>query len=74
VARLSDHAVERGKYFHQLPLEDYRRFSDRFEQDVLEITVDSAVAARDVPGGTALVQVDRAIADAKTSLEAERAP
>ena len=73
VARLSDHATERGKYFHQLPLEDYRRFSDRFDQDVLEITVDSAVSMRDVPGGSALAQVSRAIAEAKSSLEAERA-
>ena len=32
----------------------YRRFSDLFELDIFEVTVDTSVADRDVPGGTAL--------------------
>ena len=74
VARLSDHAAGQGKRFDQLSLEAYRSFCDLFEQDVFSITVDSSVAARDVPGGTALAQVKRAIADAIAGLEAESAP
>ena len=72
VARLSAHAAQEGKGFDHLSLETYRGFSELFDEDVLSITVDSSIAARDVPGGTAPAQVKRAIADAKTSLEKER--
>ena len=72
VARLSDYAVERGVQFEQLTLEDYRRFSPMFDDDVLAISVDSSVAARDVPGGTAFNRVAQAIADAKAQLHDER--
>ena len=71
VARLSEYAVERGKRFDELPLETYRGFSDLFERDVLSITVESSVAARDVPGGTSFAQVKQAIDAAKAKLEAE---
>ena len=69
VARLSDHAAQEGKPFRELSLETYRAFSDLFEQDVLSITVESSIAARDVPGGTAPAQVKKAIAEARKSLE-----
>jgi argininosuccinate lyase len=72
VAELSVHAAKNGKRFDELPLETYRRYSDLFEADVLSITVESSVAARDVPGGTAFVRVERAIVDAKARLESER--
>ena len=73
VARLSAHAGQEGKDFDQLSLDTYRGFSDLFDQDVLSITADTSVAARDVPGGTALEQVKRAIDDAKARLETESA-
>ena len=72
VARLSAHAAREGQYFHELPLETYRSFSELFEEDVFSITVESSVAARDVPGGTAFDQVKRAIAEARAALEVER--
>ena len=70
VARLSEYAVERGVQFEELTLDDYRRFSPLFDGDALSISVDSSVAARDVPGGTAFLRVRQAIADAKAELEA----
>ena len=73
VAQLSDCAAKQDLRFHELPLDTYRRFSDLFEDDVLSITVDSAIAARDVPGGTALNRVNQSIAEARASLEAEHA-
>ncbi len=72
VARLSQHAVERGLQFEQLTLDEYRSFSDLFDRDVLHISVDSSVAARDVPGGTAFNRVQQAIAEAKAQLHSER--
>ena len=71
VARLSAAALQQGKGFHELSLETYRGLSDLFAEDVLGITVDSSIAARNVPGGTSPAQVARAIADAKAALEAE---
>ena len=71
VARLSRYAVERGVQFEQLSLDEYRQFSALFDEDALEIRVDSSVAARDVPGGTAFTRVNQAVVDAKAELEAE---
>jgi len=53
VGRLVVEAERRGCELNELPFEVYRQASELFEEDVLEITVDSAIAARDVPGGTA---------------------
>ena len=69
VSRLSAHAAEQGKLFHELSLSTYRRFSRLFEKDVLKVTVDSSIVQRDLPGGTAPRQVRKAIAAAKKALE-----
>ena len=71
VARLSQYAVERGVQFEELTLDEYRGFSELFDKEVLAISVDSSVAARDVPGGTAFSQVRQAITEAKSELEGE---
>ena len=73
VARLSQYAVERGVQFERLSLDEYRDFSALFDKDVLAISVDSSVAARDVPGGTAFSQVRQAITEARSELEGENA-
>ena len=71
VAKLSDQAASRGVGFEDLSIEEYRDLSELFEPDVFEITVDSSIAARDVPGGTAQGRVQDAILTAKAKLEAE---
>ena len=53
VGSLVRECEERGCELNELPLETYRAASELFEADVLEITIDSALAARDIPGGTA---------------------
>ncbi len=73
VARLSQYAVERDAQFEQLSLQEYRDFSELFDKDVLSITVDSSVAARDVPGGTAPGRVQQAITEARSELEGDNA-
>ena len=73
VSRLSGHAAEEGVRLNELSLETYRRFSPLFDDDVLSITVESAIEARDVTGGTAYSQVGRAIAAARASLEQDSA-
>jgi argininosuccinate lyase len=52
-----------------LPLEDLRRFSSLIEGDALEsLKLESSLAARDHPGGTAPRQVRRAIEKARRIL------
>ena len=71
VSKLTDYTHSKGKLLHELPLDTYKRFSGLFDEGVFEITVDSSVMARDVPGGAAFSQVERSIAAARAELEAE---
>jgi argininosuccinate lyase len=61
VGRLVQFAEERGKTFAQLTLAEYRRFSPLFRADVDKLTLATALAARDVPGGTAPRRVAAAL-------------
>ena len=69
VNALVESALADGRELRDLTLDDYRRASEHFEQDVMDITVDSAVAKRDVIGGTAPNRVREAIAAARARLE-----
>ena len=68
MARLSSYAAEQGKLFNDLTLEEYRQFSTHFAEDVYQVTLETSVAARDVPGGTAPGQVQKALTEAKEML------
>ncbi|MCH8149002.1 MAG: argininosuccinate lyase, partial [Planctomycetes bacterium] len=46
VARIAVHAADEGKRLQELPITTYRRFSALFQEDVLSITVDTALEAR----------------------------
>ena len=70
-ARISERAYREGKALADLPLETYREFSPLFQSDVLSITVDSSVAAREVPGGTGPESVRQALSRARADLEAD---
>ncbi|MGQ9674153.1 MAG: argininosuccinate lyase, partial [Chloroflexota bacterium] len=54
-----------GRALTSLSIEDYRRFSPLFEHDVLSISVQASVAARNSPGGTSPERVREAINDAR---------
>ena len=70
VKELVGYAADRGLALNKLTLEDYRRFSPLFEDDVFSITVESSIAARNTPGGTAPEQVRRALSAAREMLRA----
>ena len=72
VARLSTYAVGRSVQFEELSLDEYRSFSDLFDEEVLAISVDSSVGARNVPGGTAFSRVKQAVVEAKSQLLSEQ--
>ena len=68
VADLSKQCIAAGIGFGELSLADFRKASDLFDEGVMKITLESAVAARNVPGGTAPDRVRAAIAEAKQML------
>ncbi len=68
VARLVRHAIEKSKPLSDLSLAEYREFSPRFTEDVRNITLESALAARNVPGGTAPERVTQALTQARKTV------
>jgi len=74
VAGLVSYAIEQGKPLGYLSLDEYRRFSSLFGEDVYAITVESSVAARDITGGTAPGRVQRAISRAKKVISSHLSP
>ncbi len=73
VQDLSRRAKAAGKGFGELALKDYQAASLKFGPDVMKVTVDSSVVARDVPGGTAPGRVREALQDAYRRLYTARA-
>jgi argininosuccinate lyase len=71
VSQISEYTHSKGKLMHEISLDTYRQFSDLFDEGVFEITVDSSVLARDVPGGTSFSRVELAIKAAVIELEEE---
>ncbi len=71
VAKLSTSALQDGRKLSDLSIDEYRSFSDAFDEDVTSISVESSLAARDVVGGTAPNRVRQAVAEAKATLEAQ---
>ncbi|HEY8492177.1 MAG TPA: argininosuccinate lyase [Dehalococcoidia bacterium] len=67
--RLVRYAEERGKALEDLSLDEYRRFSPLFQEDILDLSVEAALAARNAPGGTAPAQVRAALERARARLE-----
>ena len=68
VGKLVRYAIENKKALPELDIKEYKTFSPKFEEDVKSITVESSLAARDVPGGTAPEQVRMALAAARRTL------
>lgn len=61
-------AEQRTCELNQLPFEVYAAASALFAPDILALDVDAALAARDIPGGTAPVRVKAAAAALRASL------
>ena len=70
VRELSERCDEMKISLSEVPISEYKKLSELFDEDVNNITADSSAAARDNPGGTAPVRVAAALAQAKKALEA----
>ncbi|MBN1161688.1 MAG: argininosuccinate lyase [Dehalococcoidales bacterium] len=65
VGKLVKYAVGKGKTLADLDMKEYKKFSPLFGADVRSITIETSLAARNVIGGTAPVQVKKALAGAR---------
>jgi argininosuccinate lyase len=71
VGRVVRHALDRGTTLAALGLDELRRFSDRFGEDVsATLTVEASLRARSVSGGTGPDAVRRALAVARSLVDA----
>jgi argininosuccinate lyase len=68
VGKLVRHAVENKKTLTELDITEYKKFSPKFDKDVKSITVESALAARNIPGGTAPEKVRKVLETAREKL------
>ena len=60
---------EQGRGLQDLAIEEYRRYSRLFDEEVYRITAASSAAARNNPGGTAPSRVAEALEKAGKILE-----
>ncbi len=72
VGEVVHYALEKGKELSELSLEEYRRFSPDFDQDVEAISLETSVASRSLHGGTAPSEVAKAISAARKALGSRR--
>jgi argininosuccinate lyase len=70
VGKICLEAEQSGKLWTELPLETLRRFSPLFDESLaMALTVEAALARRDVPGGTAPGRVRAALAECRKQIE-----
>ncbi len=60
--------VSKQLFLQDLSVSDYKKYSDLFDDDILKITVQSSIAARQSYGGTATIRVQEALATAQRLL------
>ena len=59
----------KGKYIHELSLDELRQFSKLFEKDVLDISLRNSIENRNSIGGTSTNSVENQIIEAKNFLK-----
>ena len=71
-SRISTEAASQGRGLLDFTVGELRTYSDLFDDDVRQITMESSLAARDVHGGTAPRRVSAALTAARAQLNTER--
>ncbi len=65
VSRLVSYAIDNNKELNELEIKEYKEYSERFEGDVRNITLQKSVEARTSQGGTATAEVKKSIERAR---------
>ncbi len=75
VGRIVRDLLARGEDFEALTLDDWRRYSELFEADIVAaITAQASVAAKRTPQSTRPSEVERALTEARAWLRATNGP
>ncbi len=69
VSKLVNMAILEEKKLNEISMEEYRKLSPLFDEDVLEIDFVKSISSRNIYGGTSKDMVAQAIMDANESLE-----
>ena len=69
VGNLVNYAIDNHKGISELSLDEYKKFSGLFSEDVYSISVDSSIDGRKVVGGTSFERVENALRGAKKLLD-----
>jgi argininosuccinate lyase len=72
VGQLVNWAIENNRSFSKIKLNEYKKFSTLFDDDVYLITYESALSTRNNPGGTAPEQVKIALRNARKNLKIKK--
>ena len=65
VSRMVSYAIDNNKELNELEIKEYKGFSQKFEGDVRNITLQKSVEARTSQGGTATAEVKKSIEKAR---------
>ncbi len=66
VGEIVSYCLDKGKTLEDLSLEEFKKFSDKFDEDVLSLmSVEGSINSRNITGGTAREQVEREIKEIK---------
>ena len=72
VGRVVMHAIEHGKALEEVRLEEYREFSEVFDEDLYEsLRLESSLASKSALGGTSPERVAEALAKARDEIDHE---
>ena len=71
VAKLVRKAISEDKKLNQISIEEYRKLSPLFEEDILGIDFHYSISSRNVYGGTSEDMVAKAIAEANEIMETD---
>tara|TARA_B100000749_G_scaffold216722_1_gene171635 strand:- start:946 stop:2301 length:1356 start_codon:yes stop_codon:yes gene_type:complete len=69
VSKMTDDCIENNKYFHQLTIDEFKKYSSDFEIDIFEINPINSVNNRNTVGGTSESQVKKSIVDIKSRIK-----
>lgn len=69
INQLSSYAIKNKLDFSEVSLDVLKQFSEKFDQDISEISLESSVENRNVSGGTSQQQVKISIAAAKSQMK-----
>ena len=66
---MTDYCIENNKYFHQLTIDEFKKYSSDFEIDIFDINPVNSVNNRNTAGGTSESQVKKSITDIKSRIK-----